>query len=91
MVIAKQKKPIPSPKDILTCKLCIWSHEEEYRAFTEREDGKAKLGGITGVIFGVRAEPSFKEQIESMLQIGVTVYDAKINFDRNYVQRVKRK
>lgn len=96
-LLPDRKESTPSPKDILTCKIYMWSNEEEYRAIIGVESAlakgvndKAKLGEITGVIFGVRAEPSFKELIEGMLQKNVTIYDAKINFDNNCVQRVKK-
>jgi len=78
-----------TPKSILSSKVSLWKHEQEYRAFIRSDSGKekARLGSINCVIFGLRSHPTFRSRVMEIVSNGTIAYQAHLDFERNLVHR----
>ena len=75
--------PNPTPLQVLTHKVDIWSYEQEYRFIAE--ENSLQLNNITGIYFGIRVRNNPKQRIREIINGAIPTYETAINFDTNEV------
>jgi hypothetical protein len=74
-------------RKIFTNKISKWKFEKEYRYFSRVS--LKKIGEITAVILGTKVSEAIKKIVYDYCDDNIKIYDAKINFKYNKVNRIK--